>query len=101
MTTLPSGELYLSRIDQALNESRRIRGEARELKAREQLWELHLALRARQARRRRLRGQWQDGVDRIGRQRNIDHEYAALSRHVANVDVTALRPDRLACDGQA
>lgn len=42
-------KLHLSRIDRALEESRRIRDEARLLNVREQLWELHMALREREA----------------------------------------------------
>lgn len=42
-------KLHLSRIDRALEESRRIRDEARVLNVRAQLWELHMALREREA----------------------------------------------------
>ena len=47
---LPSRiQSHLSRIDQVLEESRRIRDDARLLNVREQLWELHKALREREA----------------------------------------------------
>src|SRR5687768_651191 len=50
MLRLPSRvKLHLSRIDRALEESRRIRDEARVRSVREQLWELHMALREREA----------------------------------------------------
>jgi hypothetical protein len=50
MPRLPSRiKSHLSRIDQVLEESRRIRDEAWALNVREQLWELHLTLRTREA----------------------------------------------------
>ena len=50
MLRLPSRvKLHLSRIDRALEESRRIRDEARARNVRAQLWELHMALRERAA----------------------------------------------------
>ena len=48
---------HRSRLDQVLDESRRLRDEARMLNVREQLWELHMALRNRDAEDAVLRGE--------------------------------------------
>ena len=48
---------HRSRLDQVLDDSRRIRDEARVLNVREQLWELHMVLRNRDAEDAVLRGE--------------------------------------------
>ena len=48
---------HRSRLDRVLDESRRIRDDARVLNVREQLWELHMALRNRNAEDAVLRGE--------------------------------------------